>query len=500
MELFQYSIRELHTSLRARDITAKEVLASFKKRIDAVEPLVDSFNLLCFEEAERMAGEADARFAAGDKEYPLLGIPLAVKDNICTRNIPTTCSSKILKHFLPVYDATVIRRLKKEGMVLIGKTSMDEFAMGSSTENSCFKTTRNPWDLEKVPGGSSGGSAVAVAAGEAAAALGSDTGGSVRHPASFCGVVGLKPTYGRVPRFGLVAFASSLDQIGPLAGDVYDCALLLKAIAGRDASDATSADMAVPDYPSLLGREVRGLKAGIPSEYFGEGLDPEVEEAVKGTITAAEALGIEPVEISLPHTEYAVATYYIINTAEASSNLARFDGVRYGYRKESEKDLKTMYMETRREGFGQEVKRRIMLGTFALSSGYYDAYYLKARKVRTLIQNDFSRAFASVDFIITPVSPTVAFHLGEKIDDPLKMYLSDVYTSTASLAGIPALSIPCGFTDNGLPVGVQLMAPCFQEGLLLQIGYALENTLGVRREKPDIPVPGRESTGEKTNS
>lgn len=486
MELFHHSIGSLHQKLTNREISAREILQAFIRRIESVEPRIEAFNCFCFDEAEQMASEADRRLAAGDFSSPLLGIPLAVKDNICTRGIPTTCSSSILENHVPVYDATAVRHLKKKGAVLIGKTNMDEFAMGSSTENARFKVTRNPWHPARVPGGSSGGSAAAVAAGEAAAAIGSDTGGSVRHPASFCGVVGLKPTYGSVSRFGLVAFASSLDQIGAITRDVSDCALLLKAIAGRDDRDATSSEAVVPDYPSFPGKEVKGLRMGVPKEYFAAGLDSEVEDAVRNVIRAGEALGMEAFEISLPHTAYAIAAYYLVNTAEASSNLARYDGVRYGFRSEREGDVKAMYRATRKEGFGPEVKRRIMLGTYALSTGYYDAYYLKAQKVRTLIRRDFLEAFETVDIIVTPTTPTTAFDVGEKADDPLRMYLSDVYTSTANLAGIPALSLPCGMDGEGLPIGVQIMGPHFQEGLLLQAGFALEKVLSFR-EQTSLP-------------
>jgi aspartyl-tRNA(Asn)/glutamyl-tRNA(Gln) amidotransferase subunit A len=486
MELFHQSIGSLHEKLKRRDVSAREVLRSFMGRIEQVEGRIGAYNRLCFDEAGKAADEADRRLSAGEDTSPLLGIPLAVKDNICTRHIGTTCSSRILADFVPDYDATAVKRLKSRGAVLIGKTSMDEFAMGSSTENTRFKITRNPWHPGKVPGGSSGGSAAAVAAGEAAGALGSDTGGSVRHPAAFCGVTGLKPTYGAVSRFGLVAFASSMDQIGPIARDVADCALLMEAMAGRDPLDATTADAGVPDYVSFLGKNVIGLRMGVPKEYFASGLGREVAEAVRQVIRAGEDLGMTPVDISLPHTAYAIAAYYLVNTAEASANLARYDGVRYGFRSGTPGDIGQMYRATRDAGFGPEVKRRIMLGAFALSAGYYDAYYLKAQKVRTLIQRDFSKAFDTVDIIVTPTAPTTAFDFGEKTEEPLQMYLSDVYTSTANLAGIPALSIPCGLDGEGLPIGVQIMGPHFGEGLLFQAGYALEQVLPFRGRKPPM--------------
>ncbi|MGH7382841.1 MAG: Asp-tRNA(Asn)/Glu-tRNA(Gln) amidotransferase subunit GatA, partial [Candidatus Methylomirabilales bacterium] len=426
------------------------------------------------------------RRQAGEDVGPLAGIPLAIKDVICTQDVPTTCSSKILDGFIPPYDATVMRRLDQAGMVLLGKTNMDEFAMGSSTENSGYKVTRNPWDLVRVPGGSSGGSAAAVTADLCAGALGSDTGGSIRQPAAFCGIVGVKPTYGRVSRYGLVAFASSLDQIGPMTKDVRDAAILLGVIAGHDPCDSTSVNVPVPDYAAQLGREVTGLRIGIPKEYFIEGMDPEVETAIRAAINVLESLGAKAESISLPHTEYAVATYYLVATAEASSNLARYDAVKYGFRAREAKDLLSMYMKSRQNGFGAEVKRRIMLGTYALSAGYYDAYYLKALKVRTLIRKDFEDAFKRCEVIVTPTAPTPAFRLGEKTDDPLTMYLSDIFTISANLAGIPGVCLPCGFTQAGLPIGLQLLGKPFDEATLLQVAFAYEQATEWHRRKPPL--------------
>jgi aspartyl-tRNA(Asn)/glutamyl-tRNA(Gln) amidotransferase subunit A len=417
---------------------------------------------------------------------PLAGIPLAIKDVICTKGVPTTCSSRILEHFVPPYDASVMRKLDDAGAVVLGKTNMDEFAMGSSTENSAFRKTRNPWNLECVPGGSSGGSAAAVAADMCAGALGTDTGGSIRQPGGFCGIAALKPTYGRVSRYGLVAFASSLDQIGPLTKDVRDAAILLGAIAGHDPLDSTSVEISVPDYEAALTGDVRGLKIGIPAEYFIEGMDPEVEAAIREAVTTLEGLGAVRVPVTLPHTEYAIATYYLVATAEASSNLGRYDGVKYGYRTPTSENLIDMYMKTRREGFGAEVKRRIMLGTYALSAGYYDAYYLKALKVRTLIRQDFSRAFEACDVMLTPTSPTAAFRLGEKVEDPLQMYLADVFTISANLAGVPGMSINCGFTGAGLPIGLQVIGKPFDEGTILKVAHAYEQATPWRTRRPNL--------------
>ncbi|MEE9585158.1 MAG: Asp-tRNA(Asn)/Glu-tRNA(Gln) amidotransferase subunit GatA, partial [Candidatus Brocadiales bacterium] len=427
----------------------------------------------------------DTRVKGGERPGLLAGVPTAVKDNICTRGLRTTCASKILGNFVPPYDAHVTERLKAEGAVIVGKTNLDEFAMGSSTENSGFKPTRNPWDADRSPGGSSGGSAAAVAAGMAYMALGSDTGGSVRQPASFCGVVGMKPTYGRVSRYGLVAFGSSLDQIGPITRDVRDAALLLQVIAGHDERDSTCAKMPVPDYVSTLEDRIDGVRIGVPKEYFAEGLNDEVRQAVEGAIETYKSLGASVVEISLPHTPYAVAVYYIIATAEASSNLARYDGVRYGYRTAASDGIISMYSRSRAEGFGSEVKRRIMLGTYALSSGYYEAYYLKASKVRNLIRQDFLSAFEDVDVILGPTSPTPAFRIGERIENPLEMYLSDVFTIPANLAGIPGISIPCGFTLENLPIGMQLMGRHFDELTLLKVARAFEKETDYHLKRPE---------------
>ena len=473
MELYELTAHELHELLLKGETSSAEIVEAVFGRIDEVEASIKAYVTLRREEALEEARGVDERLARGEKLGPLAGIPVAIKDNICTRGVPTTCSSKILRNFLPPYDATVVERLKREGAVIIGKTNMDEFAMGSSTENSGFFTTRNPRDLDRVPGGSSGGSAAAVAANETIVALGSDTGGSIRQPASLCGIVGMKPTYGCVSRYGLIAFASSLDQIGPMTKDVRDCAIVLNAIAGHDPRDSTSVDMAYPDYTNFLVPDIKGIKIGVPKEYFSEGIDSDVREAVERALKLLEEMGAILVDVSLPHSEYALATYYLVATAEASSNLARYDGVRYGHRAEAA-DSVAMMKETRREGFGPEVKRRIMLGTYALSSGYYDAYYLKALKVRTLLIRDFERAFEKCDCIASPTSPTVAFKIGEKVDDPLSMYLSDIYTITANLAALPGISVPCGTGKDGLPVGLQLLGKHFDEGMVLRVAYAFE--------------------------
>ena len=480
------TIHEATALLRTRALSAQELTRAVLDRIHATDARTRSYLTVCEPEALAQAETADRRLAAGDAIPPLCGIPLAVKDVILTKGIRSTAGSKILEHFVPPYDATVTRLLKAAGAVIIGKVNCDEFAMGSSNENSAFFPSRNPWDLSRVPGGSSGGSATAVAADQALAALGTDTGGSIRLPAAFCGVVGLKPTYGRVSRFGVVAYASSLDQVGPLAKDVQDCALVLQAIAGHDPRDSTSVDRPVPNYQATLTQGVQGLKVGIPQEYFVEGMQPEVETAVHQAIAALAALGAQPVSISLPHTEYAIATYYLIATAEASSNLARYDGVKYGYRAAQTGNLMDMYCRTRAHGFGSEVKRRIMLGTYALSAGYYDAYYLKAQKVRTLIRQDFLTAFEACDVIATPVAPTVAFRLGEKTADPLTMYLSDIFTIAVNLAGLPGLSVPCGCDAKGLPIGLQLIGKPFGEDTLLQAAYAYEQATPWHTRKPPL--------------
>jgi aspartyl-tRNA(Asn)/glutamyl-tRNA(Gln) amidotransferase subunit A len=461
---------QIRDAVNSGKVSAREVAEAALKRIEAVDAKLGAF--LTLQPGKILARADEIDRTVRERTLPLAGVPAAVKDNICTRHLRTTCGSEVLANYIPPYSSTVVERLERAGAVLIGKTNCDEFAMGSSTENSAFQPTRNPYDLERVSGGSSGGSAAAVAAGMTPLALGSDTGGSVRQPASFCGVVGLKPTYGRISRYGLVAYASSLDCIGPIANNPRDIALVLSQIAGRDERDSTSAPVPVPDYASGLGEPVRGMRIGVPREFFAEGLDPEVKSIVEESIRIAASLGCDLVEVSLPHTRYAIADYYIIAPAEASSNLARFDGVRYGFRVPEPEDLQDMYKRTRSEGFGLEVKRRIMVGTYALSSGYYEAYYGRAMRVRTLIKRDYDQAFEGVDALLGPVSPTPAFMIGEKISDPLAMYLSDIYTVTANLVGIPAISIPCGFTQNGLPVGLQIMANHFHESVLLKLAEA----------------------------
>jgi aspartyl-tRNA(Asn)/glutamyl-tRNA(Gln) amidotransferase subunit A len=483
LELHELTIHEAHDLLSKGEISSVELTQAVIDRIVAVDNDIKAYLTLTPELALEQAREADQRRMGGE-DSPLLGIPLAIKDVICTKGVPTTCGSKILENFVPAYDATVMMHLGAQGAVLLGKTNMDEFAMGSSTENSAYFITRNPWDLSRVPGGSSGGSAAAIAADECLGALGSDTGGSVRQPAAFCGVVGLKPTYGRVSRYGLVAFASSLDQIGPFGKDVTDCALLMNAIARYDPRDSTSVDAPVPDYTRALVDDIKGMRVGVPKEYFVEGMQPEVEQRVREAIDQLAELGAEVAEVSLPHTEYSLPTYYLIAPAEASANLARYDGVKYGLSRQ-EGELWDNYKQTRQSGFGAEVKRRIMLGTYALSAGYYDAYYLKAQKVRTLIKGDFDRAFEDVDVVVAPTSPTVAFKIGEKVDDPLQMYLSDIFTLSVNLAGICCISIPCGFAD-GLPVGLQMMGKPFAEETILRVAYAYEQATEWHKRRPDI--------------
>jgi aspartyl-tRNA(Asn)/glutamyl-tRNA(Gln) amidotransferase subunit A len=482
--LHQLTIHEARDWLAAGEVTAVALTEAVLDRIGATDGEVKAYLALTPEQALKQARAADERRAAGEGG-PLLGVPLAIKDVLCTEGIPTTAGSRILEGFVPPYDATVVRRLKEAGAVITGKTNTDEFAMGSSTENSAYFTTRNPWDLERVPGGSSGGSAAAVAAGSCLGALGSDTGGSVRQPAGLCGVVGLKPSYGRVSRYGLIAFASSLDQVGVLAKDVRDAAIMLGVIAGHDPGDGTSMDLPVPDYEVALTGDVAGVRVGVPREYFIEGIQPEVEAAVRGAVDRLAELGAEVEEVSLPHTDYALPVYYLIAPAEASANLARYDGVRYGLR-EGRESLEAMYRDTRGQGFGPEVKRRIMLGTYALSAGYYDAYYLKAQKVRTLIKGDFDAAFEKVDVIVGPTSPTTAFRIGEKVDDPLQMYLADVFTLSMNLAGICGLSVPCGFDDQGLPIGMQVMGPAFAEGEVLRVAHAYEQESDWHGRHPDL--------------
>jgi len=485
MELNQLTIHELKEKLLSREITSVDIVESVFKRIDQVEGKVHAYISLLREEALRGAAEADQEIRK-DTGGELCGIPIALKDILCTKGFKTTCGSHILHNFIPPYDATVVEILRRAGAVFVGKANMDEFAMGSSTETSYFGVTRNPWALDRIPGGSSGGSAAAVAADECIASLGTDTGGSIRQPASLCGVVGMKPTYGRVSRFGLIAFASSLDQIGPFTKDVEDCAIMMNAIAGYDPKDSTSVPQDVPDYRAFLNRDLTGWTVGIPREYFMDGIDPEVLAAVKKAIRVVEDQGATCIDVTLPHTDYCVAVYYIVAPAEASSNLARYDGVKYGYRAENCRDLLDMYKKSRSEGFGPEVKRRIMLGTYALSSGYYDAYYKKASQVRARIKEDFDEAFKRCDVILTPTSPTPAFKLGEKTDDPLQMYLSDIFTISANLAGIPGISVPCGYSSQGLPVGVQFLAGHFEEGKLLQIAHNYEKHAHIERRRPDL--------------
>lgn len=486
MILNQLTAHEVINLIRRKKITAYEVMQDIFNQIDRVDNLIRAFLVLNKEEALKQAKEIDIKVKNGEKLPPLAGVAVAIKDIIATQGTETTCGSKILKGFVPPYNATVINKLKEAGAIIIGKTNMDEFAMGSSTENSAFFPTHNPWDLKRVPGGSSGGSTAAVAADETLIALGTDTGGSVRQPASLCGMVGLKPTYGRVSRYGLIAYASSLDQIGPITKDVTDCALLMKVISGHDNMDSTSVNLEVPDYLKSCQAGIKDLKIGVPKEYFIEGIDPEVKDALDKALKIFEKLGAKIEEASLPHTEYSLPTYYLIATAEASSNLARYDGVQYGYRTEDYKDLSSMYQKTRSEGFGSEVKRRIMLGTYALSTGYYDAYYLKAQKVRTLIKEDFDKAFRKYDILITPTSPTPAFKLKEKVLDSLTMYLSDIYTITINLAGIPAISLNCGYSKGNLPIGLQIIGKHFSEGTILRAAYNFEQNNDVEKKKPPI--------------
>ncbi len=486
LELYQLTAVEAHRKLFKKEISSVELTSAVLERIQAIEPKISAYLAITDDVALKQAEDADRRIASGEDLSPLTGIPLAIKDNMCTRGIATTCASKILGNFAPPYDATVVEKLRRESAVFLGKTNMDEFAMGSSTENSAFKVTRNPWDTGRIPGGSSGGSAAAIAADAAVLALGSDTGGSIRAPASYCGVVGLKPTYGRVSRFGLVAYGSSLDQIGPITKNVKDAALLLNAIAGYDPRDSTSANLPVPDYVKACGRDIKGLRIGVPKEYFVEGMDADVERLVRTAIKEMENLGVTVFEISLPHTEYAIPCYYLCAMAEASSNLARYDGAHYGHRAKGTDNIIEMFSKTRAGGFGTEVKRRIMLGTYALSAGYYDAYYLKALKVRTLIKRDFERAWEKVDIIATPVAPTPAFRLGEKTADPLLMYLSDIFTISLNLAGMCGISIPCGFSSEGLPVGLQLIADTFKEETIFAAAYAYEQSTDHHLRKPDL--------------
>ncbi|MGA8180426.1 MAG: Asp-tRNA(Asn)/Glu-tRNA(Gln) amidotransferase subunit GatA [Desulfobacterales bacterium] len=484
MKLYELTLQEAHQRLKHKEISSQDLTREVLDRINTVDETVGAYITVNHETAMAQAEMADKAISEG-RITPLTGIPVALKDLICTKGLRTTCASRILENFIPPYDATVVKKLKKEGAVIVGKLNMDEFAMGSSTEHSGFKPTRNPWDLTRIPGGSSGGSAAAIAADMCIGALGSDTGGSIRQPASHCGVVGLKPTYGRVSRFGLVAFASSLDQIGPLTKTVSDSAVMMNAIAGYDASDSTSVPKDVPDYTSFLENGLKKMVVGIPKEYAAaRGLDPDVSKAVENAVRKIKDLGADCLEISLPHSDYVVAVYYVIAPSEASSNLARYDGVKYGYRDKDKSGLMEMYKSTRSRGFGPEVQRRILLGPYSLSAGYYDAYYGKASQVRTLIIEDFKNAFKACDVILSPVAPTPAFKIGEKVDDPLTMYLSDIFTLSANLAGIPGISVPCGFSSEGLPIGLQIMARHFEEGKLFKVAYNFEQATDFHKKKP----------------
>ncbi len=484
MKLHELTIHKACGLLAQKEISSQELTRAVLSRIEAVEDRVGAYISVFEEEAMARAKRADREISKGHIR-PLTGIPLSIKDLICTKGLKTTCGSKILENFIPPYDATLIEKLKGAGAVILGKTNMDEFAMGSSTENSGLKLTRNPWDLTCIPGGSSGGSAASVAADMCLGSFGSDTGGSIRQPASHCGIIGMKPTYGRVSRFGLVAFASSLDQIGPISKDVTDCSLLMNAVSGYDLRDSTSVQAAVPDFTACLQHGLKGLKIGIPEQYHSSGgLDPDVSASVENALKVLEGLGAECVGVSLPHTDYVVAVYYVIASCEASSNLARYDGVRFGFRDEGQTDLIQMYRQTRSRGFGEEVQRRIIIGTYALSAGYYDAYYGKASQVRTLIGQDFNNAFNTCDVLISPVASTPAFKIGEKVDDPLTMYLSDVFTLAANLAGIPGMSVPCGFSAGGLPIGLQIMGKHFNEELLLKVAYNFEQASDFHKKRP----------------
>ena len=488
MSLVTWTLKELQDRFTRGDVSATEIVRAYCLRISVVESKVNAYVTVSEKEGLLSAARTlDDAMGTWRKTTPMMAMPIAIKDNICTEGLPTTCGSRMLRGFTPPYDATAVEALRAHHCFVMGKTNLDEFGMGSSTEHSAFGPSRNPWKLDRVPGGSSGGSAAAVAADECVAALGTDTGGSIRQPAACCGVVGLKPTYGRVSRYGLIAFASSLDQIGPITKDVTDAALMLNVIAGHDPRDSTSAAGPVPDFTrGLKKKDVKTLKIGVPVEFFGDGVDPDVHDAVRQAVAVLEELGGTVREVSLPHTGVAVATYYLVATAEASSNLARYDGVTYGFRANDRHDLLETYRATRREGFGPEVKRRIMLGTYALSRGYYDAYYAKAQAVRTLIRRDFERVFEDADVLVTPVTPTPAFRLGEKIDDPLRMYLSDLFTLSASLAGLPAISVPCGFSREGLPIGMQLMGRPFEEAVILRTARAYELATTWRQKRPRI--------------
>ncbi|KUP09249.1 glutamyl-tRNA amidotransferase [Bacillus coahuilensis p1.1.43] len=486
MSLFDHSLTELHDLLHKKEVSVTDLVNESYKRIEEVDGKVQAFLTLDEENARAKAKKLDDKLTTDEEKGLLFGMPIGIKDNIVTKGLRTTCSSKILENFDPIYDATVIHKLQQADSITIGKLNMDEFAMGSSTENSAFQKTKNPWNLETVPGGSSGGSAASVAAGEVPFSLGSDTGGSIRQPAAFTGTVGLKPTYGRVSRFGLVAFGSSLDQIGPITRTVEDNAYLLQAIAGVDPNDSTSANVEVPNYAAALTGNIKGLKIGVPKEYLGEGVGEEARASVMASLKVLESLGATWEEVSLPHSKYGVATYYLLSSSEASANLARFDGVRYGYRSAKAENLLDLYKNTRAEGFGDEVKRRIMLGTFALSSGFYDAYYKKAQQARTLIKKDFEDVFEKYDVIIGPTTPTPAFKIGEKIDDPLTMYANDILTIPVNLAGVPGISIPCGFSAEGLPLGLQIIGKHFDESTIYRVAHAFEQATDFKIKKPQM--------------
>lgn len=486
MDLPFLTIKEASDLIMKKELSPVELTQSILERINKIDDNLNTYVTVLEEKALQSAKKAEEDITSGNYLGPLHGIPMGLKDIFVTKDITTTCSSKMLENFIPPYDATVTEKLLKSGAVILGKNNMDEFAMGSSTETSFFGPTKNPWDIERVPGGSSGGSASATAASLCLGSVGTDTGGSIRQPAALCGVVGMKPTYGRVSRFGMIAFASSLDQAGPLTKTVEDTALILNAISGHDPKDSTCLNIPVPDYTKSLKNDLKGLKIGIPKEYFVDGMDEDVENASRKAISEMENLGAEIVEISLPHTEYAVVTYYIIAPSEASSNLARYDGVKYGFRAEGAESLRDMYFKTRAQGFGDEVKRRIMLGTYALSSGYYDAYYLKAQKVRTLIKNDFDEAFKKVDAIVAPTTPEVAFKIGEKTQDPIKMYLSDVLTIPCNIAGLPGISVPCGFSSDGLPIGIQVLGKLLDEETVLHVAHAYEQSTNWRQKRPEV--------------
>lgn len=488
MNLAGLTVHQLHNMLKKGDTTSVAITESIYRHIEKTEPQVRAYITLTKELAFQQAEQIDKKINQGAEIKLLTGIPIALKDVLCTEGIRTTCGSKMLENFIPPYTATVVKKLENQNMVLLGKTNMDEFAMGSSTEHSYYGITRNPWNLDRIPGGSSGGSAAVIAADEAIISIGTDTGGSIRQPAACCGIVGIKPTYGRVSRFGVVAYASSLDVVGSLSKDVTDAAGILNVIAGHDPLDSTSANLPVPDYTQALTKNIKGIKIGIPKEYFVAGINASVEKAVRESVQLLESLGATTVDISLPHTDYATAVYYLISSAEASSNLARYDGVKYGYRAKEYNDMLDMYMKTRSEGFGREVKRRIMLGTHVLSAGYYEAYYLKAQKMRTLIKEDFENAFQKCDVIITPTIPTPAFKIGEKFGDLLQMYLSDIFTISVNLGGIPAISIPCGFSD-GLPIGLHIIGKHFDEETILQVAYNFEQNSDYHKKKSPLAIP-----------